>query len=64
MDKKFCPECQKQGLTSNVFVGISTSTALYYEPYYDKEGNYHDENPNLITTEYHCSNGHEWSESV
>ena len=58
-----CPECQKQGLKSKVYVGSSTTTLLAFQPYYDEEGNYHYDDPNTIYTSYSCSNGHSWTES-
>ncbi|GAH86400.1 unnamed protein product [marine sediment metagenome] len=58
-----CPECEKNGLKSKVYVGTSSTTLLASYPYYDEEGNYHCDDPNTITTSYSCSNGHSWSES-
>lgn len=59
-----CPECQKEGNTSLVYPGMSTTTDMYYQPYYDEQGNYHDNDNNSVTTEYTCSNGHTWKESA
>lgn len=58
----FCPVCQEKGLESCVYVGTSSTTLLYYQPWYDEDGVYHNENPNTITTYYSCSQGHEWYE--
>lgn len=58
-----CPECKKLGLKSKVYVGASSTTLLAFTPYYDEEGNYHHNDPNVITTSYTCSNGHSWWES-
>lgn len=58
-----CPECKKQGLKSKVYIGGSTSTLMYCQPFYDKEGKYHDHDYNSHTTTYSCSNGHHWTES-
>ena len=62
--KMICPECQKQGLTSKVFIGISTATSVYPPPFYDEEGRRHKHDPSTIITEYYCSKGHNWSESI
>lgn len=58
-----CSECQKQGLTSYVYPGISTSTLMWCQPFYDKDGKYHDHDMNSSSTDYSCSNGHKWSSS-
>jgi hypothetical protein len=55
-----CKECVKQGLKSRVYVGISTQTAMMGSSYYDESGNFHYHNPNTTTTNYKCSNGHEF----
>ncbi len=57
-----CPECVKEGKKSCVYIGTSTTTLLAWTPYYDEDGGYHNENPNRITTQYSCSNGHRWAE--
>ena len=58
-----CPECEKLGLKSKIFVGASSSTLLAAMPYYDEEGNYHYNDLNTTSTSYTCSNGHSWTES-
>jgi len=58
-----CPKCKELGLKSKVFVGMSTSTLMYFAPYYDyydEDGNYHYDDPNIHTTGYSCSNGHKF----
>jgi len=57
-----CPVCEKKGLKSTVYPCCSTATLLWNEPYYDEDGKYHDHDPNAVTTDYHCSNGHRWIE--
>ena len=57
-----CPECQAEGIRSCVNVGRSMTTLMGWSPYYDEDGNYHSDNPNITTTEYSCSNGHKWTE--
>ena len=58
-----CPECKKEGLKSRVYVGPSTSTLMYCEPFYDEDGKLHIHDLNMRTTNYSCSNGHTWSEN-
>lgn len=58
-----CPECKKQGLKSKVYPSMSWTTAMYFPPFYDEEGNLHHHDGNTTTTDYHCSNGHEWVEN-
>ena len=38
-------------------------TLLYFQPYYDEDGNYQSIDPNTYTTEYTCSNNHSFSVS-
>jgi len=58
-----CPVCEKEELKSFVYPGMSTSTLMYCSPYYDEDGKYHSHDANTHTTQYSCSNGHNWSES-
>lgn len=57
-----CPECKEQGLKSKVYPGMSMTTAMFCQPFYDEEGNLHHHDFNTTTTEYSCSNGHHWTE--
>lgn len=57
-----CPECQKQGLKSKVYPGVSTVTLMGISEYYDEEGRYHRDDPNIRTSSFSCSKGHRWSE--
>ena len=55
----FCPECLKQGLTSTLYTqngGITTDMCV--NTFYDENGKYHYHNPNVTSSEWHCSNGH------
>ena len=56
-----CPQCKEVGLKSTVYPGITT--AMYCQPFYDEDGNFHDHGDNTATSEYSCSNGHKWTES-
>ena len=59
-----CPQCVKEGKKSHINVGTSTTTLMYCPPYYDEDGKYHHHDPNYVTTNYTCSNGHEWAETT
>ena len=54
-----CPECEKDGLKSKVYLSINSTTS-YYPPFFDEEGRYHNHDNNTTTTEYSCSYGHNW----
>lgn len=53
-----CKKCVKVGLRSRLKIGMSSSTAMGFEHYYDEEGDYHYHDPNATTTSYYCSKGH------
>lgn len=55
-----CKECESQNLKSTVREGISSVTALHSSPFYDEDGKYHLHSRNTRTTNYTCSNGHNW----
>ena len=57
-----CPTCQKEGLVSCVYEGISTSTCIAWNGYYNEKGTYmRTPDPNIYTTEFRCSEGHSFS---
>lgn len=56
-----CPICQRMGVKSKVYVGGSYRTLIGWEIYYDENGVLHDEDPNITSTSYTCSNGHHFS---
>lgn len=60
-NKLFCPICVKESNKSTVFIGLSMTTLMCTQEYYDEDGKYHFHNPNTITTEYSCSNGHKFT---
>lgn len=62
-NRKFCPECIKEGKKSSINIGPRFSTSMNIIEYYDENGYYHFENPNIITTHFSCSNGHNWTET-
>jgi hypothetical protein len=53
-----CPICQKQHLKSKVYMEGCTTTLIAGIPYYDEEGNYHINDPNITSCFGRCSNGH------
>lgn len=57
-----CASCLAQGLKSTINVGMSSSTPMWYPPFYDEQGQFHHHDLNTIITEYSCSNGHKWAE--
>lgn len=59
-----CPECVKENKKSEVYPSVGSTTSIYCQPFYDEEGNYHDHDSNIITTEYRCSNDHTWQEKT
>lgn len=58
-----CPTCKDLGVKSRVYPGMSYATCMGWQPYYDEDGQYHSHDPNTTTTDYTCSNGHEWTNS-
>lgn len=60
--KIVCPTCRERGLRSKVYVGMSSRTLMAVLEWYDEDGNHHFSDSNKTTTNYSCSNGHQWSE--
>lgn len=58
-----CPTCVEEGNKSIVSVGGSITTAMASHQFYDENGKYHLHDPNTSSTQYRCSNGHDWTES-
>ena len=59
-EKMKCPECLKDGGRSRVYVDGSSTTLMGTHFYYDEDGDFHHDDPNITTTVYHCSEGHAW----
>ena len=55
-----CEQCREHGLKSKVFPGMTFVTAMSWQAYYDEEGQYVNNDPNIHTTDYRCSNRHRW----
>lgn len=49
-NKRKCPKCDS--LAANI--GTSMSTCMGYSSYYDDDGNYVNNNPNITTRYYTC----------
>jgi hypothetical protein len=55
-----CPECRAAGMMSTVTVGPTSQTAVYYPPFFDEQGRYHNHDANRTSGMAHCSRGHSW----
>lgn len=65
MTAPICPACSREGHKPEwIQAGHSSTTLMDSRPYWDKQGRYHDHNPNTIMTSYSCSMGHKWSETT
>ena len=66
MDKEYkikrCGLCMVDNKKSKIEIGPSHMTQMGIKRFYDEEGWYHVHDPNIETTNYYCSNGHEWTE--
>ena len=63
--KKFCPQCVEAGQKSTITVGLSSVPAIWTgNGTYDEDGNFHPPERVKCTTEYRCSKGHKWKETV
>lgn len=60
-DNSKCQYCVKEGKTSTVRIGSSSRTCAGISQFYDKDGKYHIHDGNITSTEYICSNNHEWT---
>ncbi len=58
-----CPICEKRDRRSRVYVVSTMTTLMGYQPYYDENGVFHNDDPNHVLTEYECSNQHKFSVS-
>lgn len=56
-----CTSCPADDPPDAIYEGSSSSTCMYFQPWYDKEGKYHIHDRNRITTVYSCSRGHRWA---
>ncbi len=63
VQRLFCAQCKKEGLTSTIQRGMSMTTLMGTHEYWDEDGSYHYSDPNYTTTEWSCSQDHEWTTS-
>lgn len=57
-----CPTCVSENERSIVHVRGSRSGQLPKDHYFDEDGEEHIHNPNVVVTEYECSNHHRFAE--
>lgn len=57
-----CEMCREAGETSIVRVLGTKETLIPKDHYWDEEGQEHLHNPNIVTTKFRCSNGHQITE--
>ena len=55
-----CRYCKESGRTSRLYIGTAYRTAMGVTHYYDEQGHLHQDDPNVTSTDYHCSNGHQF----
>lgn len=55
-----CPVCKKEGKKSRITIGESSCTLMNPMSYYDEDGRFHSHDPNAVTTNHSCSNGHKF----
>jgi len=56
-----CPKCVEEGTKSTLQGGAGSVTCVYYQPYYDEEGAYHNHDGNASRQTFSCSNGHRFT---
>jgi hypothetical protein len=57
-----CPHCRQAGQLSTVRVLRTTEPKAPKDHYFDEQGAEHSHNPNIVITEFVCSNGHRFAE--
>ena len=55
-----CPQCEAAGERSMVYPGEITITDKKVSQHWDEDGNFVEDNPNITTKAFSCSNGHNW----
>ena len=53
-----CPECERQGMVSKLYLQYGPTTDMATHEFYDEEGKYHFHDPNSSTTIFKCTNRH------
>jgi hypothetical protein len=59
-----CPTCEAAGQKSRVYPGMTSTTCMGSQRYWDEEGVYHCHDPNTTSQRFSCSNGHVWGKST
>lgn len=59
-----CVKCKTEGKRSQVYPGMCAVTCMGFQTYYDEDGMFHSHDPNWYTTDYKCSEGHEWTTTI
>lgn len=57
-----CKKCQEQGSLSTVRVLGTKKGDIPKDFFFDEEGVEHSHDPNIVTTQLRCSNGHRFEE--
>ena len=57
-----CEMCREAGKTSTVRVLNTKEPQIPKDHFWDEDGNEHHHNPNIVTTNFRCSNGHRFEE--
>ena len=55
-----CEACVRDGKRSTVHELSSITTSLQSNYFFDEDGEHHFHNPNVTTSSWRCSNGHEF----
>lgn len=59
--KVVCPECASNDERSTVQPLAVARTLMAHYPFYDKDGDFHNHDPNYTAEFFKCSRGHEFS---
>lgn len=59
-----CEQCKYESKKSKVYPGMYYTTYMYCPPFYYEDGNIHYHDYNTTITNYKCSNGHEWTNTL
>lgn len=53
-----CKNCEENNQKSIIHILYTSVTTMNVISYYDENGKYHHNDPNITTTYFRCSNGH------
>ncbi len=57
-----CTKCRDSGQRSIIHILGTKQTQVPRDVFFDEDGEEHNHNPNIVTTQYRCSNGHRFEE--